>query len=165
MIEEDVEPAGDEPTAEVCNLREASGALERLAAHTARLGRLIASGELEQSLRQVMLVNPVRHGQHSLAAQEADVVERIGRHARPTPLSHVGKDHVCLSRLARAGFLVVDRGLVQLTPKGRALAVARRRQRRASKRELYAVCNALARSVTCLERQESGAPGRQRTDG
>lgn len=142
MAEDEAGADGDDAES-VCGL---SAPLGRLADALAKLTVFIESGALESSLREVMLVDDVRHAGRLLSAHEADVVEVIARLGRPAPLSRLGARQVSsLDRLQQAGFVVVEQRVVRVTERGRALATARTRRRGVSRRELGRLRDAFAK--------------------
>lgn len=143
MTEDGFDDTAERDAEARCSL---SAPLARATDGIAKLTRMIESGELMSSLRRLMLLDAVHHGGRSLSPHDADVVEKIARLARPIPFSRLAPREVAsLQRLARAGLVNIDHGVLRVTPRGRAVASARARERSASKRELGRVRDALAR--------------------
>ena len=146
MDHDGVGDGGEIETERVEVPRRRPGALERLAQAAARLTRLVESGELESDLRRVMMVNPVTHGGRVVPYAAADVVHAVARSTQPVPLSRLLPRQVaCLPGLARAGFVIVERGAARVTPRGRALGAFRHREQVASKLELGRLAASLGR--------------------
>ena len=146
MDHDGVGDGGEIETERVDVPRRRAGAMERLAQAAARLTRLVESGELDSELRRVMMINPVTHGGRVLSHAEADVVTAVARSTRPVPLSRLLPRQVAwLPSLARAGFVLVEHGAARVTPRGRALAAFRHRERVASKLELGRLAASLGR--------------------
>lgn len=143
MAEDGAGPAGDDAEG-ACGL---TAPFERLSAAVAKLTRMIDSGELASALRQMMMLEDVRHAGRSVSAQDADFVELIARlGGRPVPLSRLGRRQVeSLHRLQQSGFVLVEQRRVQVTDRGRGLAAARARRRVASKTELGRLRDALTK--------------------